>query len=849
MIRVAYEVSSIVPTPGATRIVTGIGRVIEEQLACLRKNSGLDVKVIGGYGGDWNPVITSISAERWAAFTCKPPIGCLRAFKTKFKILEAAVGLLYRFEERMSRSRGRETQRIRQRLRGLAIAVLRRFVHACVKMGLNGTKVDLFHATFRSPPGWLPPLLPRVITVHDVYPLRHPEEGGSDASEMLRSLLAALKPARDVVVAVSKFTKDDFCDLSGFPPDRVVVARLSAGKCFRPIQDRERLVQSRARWGLQNNPFLLSVANPQPRKNIPLLVRSFFGAASRLPSWTGRLVLVGNPKAGWGAEAINREVAKQPEFADRVIWAAGVSDEDLACLYSDCEAFVFPSTYEGFGLPVLEALQCGAPVICSNRSSLPEVVGDAAILVDPHDETALVEAIVGLVGDPDRREKLRALGISQAGKFSWESSAESVAKAYTMAFDLSKKSDVSRSGDSPIALAPQGRSDRAVSEKRRTIIASGMAPTYVGGLGAYQRFLARALREYFGIEGTFLAIAREHPALGKSDEKLPWPVETLEVRRSWTMAQRLLPSMASRPILHLLLEHLVSMVIPAKSTRKSVGAADWIHFVGTGWDFFGFALLNAARANGARFTVWPAVHPKSWGDDAIDVRLYSRADGVFCQSNYEMRHLASLGVPERILIHCGLPPMCRMDGDRERFRAEHHLAEDMPSVLFLGRRDDGKGYPALLEAWRIVSQKCPQAVLLLAGPGGSEFENLKATLPSASLRDLGVPDESCKADALAGCDVFCLPSAHESFGIAYVEAWAYGRPVICGTAPACRELIEDGVTGVWADREPATLAERILLLVRQPDLRARIGGEGRARQQRDLTPERVVNIHLKGLDH
>jgi glycosyltransferase involved in cell wall biosynthesis len=434
MVRVAYDVSSVAPLPGATPIVTGIGRVIEEHLACLRKNPGLDVKVIGAFGEDWNPVITSISAERWAAFTCQPPIECLRTFKTKSKTGNAAAGLLYRFEERMNRRR--QTQGIGQRIPVLATAVLRRFVHACVKVGLNRDEVDLFHATFRSPPDWLPSSLPRVVTVHDVIPLRYAEECGPDASGMLKSLLAALDPVRDVVVAVSKFTKSDFCDLSGFPPDRVVVAHLSAGQCFRPVQDRELITRARGQWGLQNNPFLLSVANPQPRKNIPLLIRGFFGAASRLPSWTGRLVLVGNPKAGWGVEALDREIAKRAEFADRIIRARGVSDEDLACLYSECEAFVFPSTYEGFGLPVLEALQCGAPVICSNRSSLPEVAGDAAIMVDPNDEAALQEAIVELVTNSDRREELRVLGIGRAGKFSWESSAESVARAYMMALDL-----------------------------------------------------------------------------------------------------------------------------------------------------------------------------------------------------------------------------------------------------------------------------------------------------------------------------------------------------------------------------------------------------------------------------
>ncbi len=430
MLRVAYDVSSVVPAPGGKAVVTGIGRVIEEHLACLRKNPALDIKVVGAFGGDWNPVITSLCTERWAANSCVPPVECLRTFRTKSKVGEMAANLLYQFEEQMAR--GGKAQGAPQRIGALATALLRRFVHASVDIRLSA-EVDLFHATFRAPPDWLPPSLPRVATVHDVIPMRHSEESTPDATGMLRSLLASLDPKRDVVVAVSNFTKQDFCDLSGFPPDRVVVAHLSASPRFRPLQQPDPLTQVRARLGLEDNPFLLSVANPQPRKNIPLLVRSFYSAAERLPWWRGRLVLVGNPKAGWGAEAIDREVGKHPKLAERVIRARGISDEELVALYSGCEAFVFPSTYEGFGLPVLEALQCAAPVICSNKSSLPEVVDDAAVMVDPTDEAALTDAIVNVVSDPERREELRALGVRQAARFTWESSAESVVKAYMLA--------------------------------------------------------------------------------------------------------------------------------------------------------------------------------------------------------------------------------------------------------------------------------------------------------------------------------------------------------------------------------------------------------------------------------
>lgn len=386
------------------------------------------------------------------------------------------------------------------------------------------------------------------------------------------------------------------------------------------------------------------------------------------------------------------------------------------------------------------------------------------------------------------------------------------------------------------------------AEQRRVVIASGIAPSYVGGLGAYQRFLARALGEHFGFQGIFLAVKPVHPVLAKSEEELPWPVELLGVRPSWTKAQRVFSSMASRPRLHPFLEQLACWLVPPASLKRLDGHGDWIHFVGTGWDFFGFAMLRWARQQRKHFTIWPAVHPRSWGDDVIDVRLYARADCIFCQSKHEMTHLGALGVPYSKLVFCGLPPMCRMDGNAQRFRETHKISAETPTVLFLGRRDEGKGYPALLKAWPLVLEECPQAVLLLAGPGGSEYEMLKAVVPAESLRDLGVPDEVGKADALAACDIFCLPSSHEAFGIAYVEAWAYRKPVICGLAPACRQLVEEGVTGLWADQEPVSLAAKILSLLQQPEMRERLGREGRARQQRDFTTESVARIHVQALD-
>jgi glycosyltransferase involved in cell wall biosynthesis len=185
-----------------------------------------------------------------------------------------------------------------------------------------------------------------------------------------------------------------------------------------------------------------------------------------------------------------------------------------------------------------------------------------------------------------------------------------------------------------------------------------------------------------------------------------------------------------------------------------------------------------------------------------------------------------------------------MDGDARRFRLNHGLGHE-PVVLFMGRRDVGKGYEALLQAWPSLIQVMPNAVLCLAGPGGEIFQGALESIPFSRIRDLGIPGESDKADAIAGCDVFCLPSAHESFGIVYVEAWSYGKPVICGTAPACRELVAHGINGLHASQKPDELAAAMIELLANPKLAGSIGAAGKRTQRSRFTPERMMEDHLQ----
>lgn len=366
---------------------------------------------------------------------------------------------------------------------------------------------------------------------------------------------------------------------------------------------------------------------------------------------------------------------------------------------------------------------------------------------------------------------------------------------------------------------------------------SRFAPTYTGGLAVYQRCLAGALIRH-GFSGYSLCEHERFPHAEPEFDPPPWPLHLLKKRRPFSrITKSLLPRLAGRPAFIPLCGFLAAhrLQVPA------MAAPAVVHVTGTGWDFTGFALERWAQKYGVPVTIWPAVHIGQWGDDKLDVQFYRRADKVFCQSRHEIEHLVGLGLPEEKTVLCGLPPFCAADGNGARLRGKLGLGQ-RPIVFFLGRRDRGKGFPAVIAAWQTVLERHPDAVLLLAGPKSSAPV---PDLPADSFRDLGLVGERDKVDAYAACEVFCLPSAHESFGIVYVEAWSYGKPVICGTAPASRELVEDGRTGLWADQNPAALAEKLVFLLSNPAEAQRLGAAGLALQQTMFTGEKMLEVHLQ----
>jgi len=260
--------------------------------------------------------------------------------------------------------------------------------------------------------------VPLVVTVLDLVFLLFPEYLNRKTRWMARMGLHRARRQASAFISISQHTADDLMRLTGLPNQKIHVIPLAAEAYFRPVPD----AQIRERYKL-DAPFVLYVGTLEPRKNLITLVRAF--AALDYPGL--KLVLAG--KKGWMCQDLFTAVEKLG-LTERVVFTGFVPDADLPALFSAAQVFAYPSLYEGFGLPVLEAMQCGTPVITTNVSSLPEMAGDAALLVAPDDVRGLTNALRRVLMEPGLREELRGRGLERSRCFSWRKTAERTAEVY-----------------------------------------------------------------------------------------------------------------------------------------------------------------------------------------------------------------------------------------------------------------------------------------------------------------------------------------------------------------------------------------------------------------------------------
>ena len=222
------------------------------------------------------------------------------------------------------------------------------------------------------------------------------------------------------VVAVSDFTRESILDICRVPGEKVVRVYSGIKKIYRPLAKGASDIAEFKKAHDLERPFFLYVGTLEPRKNVSGLVRAFNIVKSRPGNDDLQLVIAGAP--GWLYDKIFREIGASPHRSDIKVWGAA-KDEDMVYLYNLALAFVYPSFFEGFGFPPLEAQKCGTPVIASNRSSLPEILGESALLVDPYRLEELVRAMEAVAADGALRDKLARQGLENSSRFSWESAA------------------------------------------------------------------------------------------------------------------------------------------------------------------------------------------------------------------------------------------------------------------------------------------------------------------------------------------------------------------------------------------------------------------------------------------
>jgi glycosyltransferase involved in cell wall biosynthesis len=288
---------------------------------------------------------------------------------------------------------------------------------------LRRDRPDLIHVQYTAPLACPAPI---VVSVHDVSFLEHPSYFPAARALQLRLTVERTVARAARIITVSEFSRGAIARAYGLDEEDIAVVPNAATSLFRPLPHPAASAWVWRRFGIAP-PFVLNVGDLQVRKNQTGLIRAFAEMVRACPQLPHHLVLAG--KDGWHGEA-TRRAALASGVGDRIHFTGFVSDEELLQLYNACEFFVFPSFYEGFGLPVIEAMACGRPVACSDGSAVSEVADGAALLFDPHSTTQMTRAMLDLALDSELRARMGRLGLQRSAHFSWRRSAEKTLEVY-----------------------------------------------------------------------------------------------------------------------------------------------------------------------------------------------------------------------------------------------------------------------------------------------------------------------------------------------------------------------------------------------------------------------------------
>lgn len=331
-----------------------------------------------------------------------------------------------RLRKKQKTARSTISQKLYKVLKNLLVWYAKSVRYCTTRKTIQPSQNARYVATYFPIPRWVHDKhIPATLIVHDLIPLIHPEWFPAEVNkQMLHSIINSAMVQRDRVVCVSESTRRDFLSFRpDFPADHVSVAHLAAASVFVPTSLSDDL---RQRLSIRDD-YFLSVCTIEPRKNLQTVLDAYELLLQQSKSHLPQLVLTG--AMGWKIEGLLQHIRTlQSRYPNQIVVTGYISDTDLAQLYTGASVFVYPTLYEGFGLPPLEAMQCGCPVVCSNVSSLPEVVGDAGEMVEPTNVNALAEALMRTFRGDSVTQRQKAL--DRAKEFSWERMAQRVVQTF-----------------------------------------------------------------------------------------------------------------------------------------------------------------------------------------------------------------------------------------------------------------------------------------------------------------------------------------------------------------------------------------------------------------------------------
>lgn len=604
---------------------------------------------------------------------------------------------------------------------------------------------------------------PSIVTIYDLTTFLFPDQRGEKVSQKLSQKTRAAVQKADRIIAISQSTKEDLMKFCHVDEDKIKVIHLAVSDEFRPISR------------IKKKPVILTVGTVEPRKNLARLIEAYQGLSAQIKSQY-QLWIVG--ASGWNISGIYELTKKDPNIK----FLGHIPDKKLAKLYNEAEIFVYPSLYEGFGLPPLEAMACGTPVLTSNISSLPEVVDKAAVLINPESVDSIRDGLRRLIGDKKLQEKLRKSGLLQAKKFSWKKCAQQTLKIYQELYKLL-----------PQPSSELNAHQRIVEKPKLAIVSDWI-----------RRDLQQPMRYFRRMKICHLYQNAGYQDMVREDFENTWQYKgSLDLYLKLRSAN---PDLVQGPE-------------PYASRRAFFNSLIC----------FGYCLMHKKKLFFPMFENRPV--EKKFGKFLgfflrMWLRFYSaRAKAIIAINLGAKQNLLSAGVnPDKIesLI------WATWGVDTEEFKAQNSkLKAKEPTILFVGKVEEKKGILDLFTSFDRVRKMIPDIKLLVAGP--AEKEMLKEIEEHRGVEYLGIIKNRDLPAYFQKSWITVTPSIttanwEEQVGMVNIQSMACGTPVISTYSGAIPEFVPDNLAGILVpEKKIDQLTGAIAKLILDDKLREKMG--------------------------